>query len=470
MQTKNKPRILRSITLLILFVLFLIAGVCGGDPAYTFAKESGYSNVLDDLHKDSAFVESQYPANDKDYSLQVIQIAESEDNELFVYVYQPSGAGEYWKATSINISTAINESYSPQNYTLTLLSSNGVFAKYLVDGLTVKADAVRYYDIPSIYRLFLNGYDESPDNITTNEVAYPVAQLWTACTWNGERTYVWERTEVVTLTSQYAGHIYYPDGWSLVQYQSSCDRWFVAFSCDWDIDFLYEADVSYHQTYYYSRDGLGGKDEVTDEGVKSVTLTYDEAGGNEHNSPFGNTYEWKRISSMDEFLNDPSVKDVITDEALERIEGNDWVLSFVETPRRYWYDDYSSSQTWYQISEVTVLRLEFQINETHYNLGVVSNKQSSITPDGGYTPPKGGCTDISWETILMIIGLVLLLIILSPILPYIIQFIVWVISLPFKAIAAIIKAIQKSAKSKPKGNDIQKSLPAAKPKGNNKSK
>ena len=59
-----------------------------GQTAYA---ESGYSGVLDDLQKDDSFDESHYPAIADDYSLKLIQIAESVDGELFLYVYQPSG-------------------------------------------------------------------------------------------------------------------------------------------------------------------------------------------------------------------------------------------------------------------------------------------------------------------------------------------------------------------------------------------
>ena len=45
----------------------------------------------------------EYPANATDYSLSVIQIAESAAGELFVYVYQPSGAVADLRATCINM-------------------------------------------------------------------------------------------------------------------------------------------------------------------------------------------------------------------------------------------------------------------------------------------------------------------------------------------------------------------------------
>ena len=112
-------------------------------PVFARAESISYSGVLDDLKKDSSFKPSNYPQKAEDYSIQVIQLAESVDKELFVYAYQPSGKSKDLKASSINISTTINDAISFTNYKLELLNSNGVFYKYKVKGLTVKTDAAR---------------------------------------------------------------------------------------------------------------------------------------------------------------------------------------------------------------------------------------------------------------------------------------------------------------------------------------
>ena len=83
---------------------------------------------------------------------------------------------------------------------------------------------------------------------------------------------------------------------------------------------------------------------------------------------------------------------------------------------------------------------------------VVSDPTDNIPePDSPeiFDDEDGGCSG-SWQTILMILALLVLLIICLPILPYIVQFAVWLISLPFKLIGAIIKGIKKAAKKKPK--------------------
>ena len=46
-----------------------------------------YTNVLEDLKKDTSFDPGNYPAKADDYSLKIIQLAETVNKELFVYVY-----------------------------------------------------------------------------------------------------------------------------------------------------------------------------------------------------------------------------------------------------------------------------------------------------------------------------------------------------------------------------------------------
>lgn len=79
-----KKKILCILSLfLILFNLFISV------PVTIFAKES-YSSVIDDLSKDESFTEKDYPIDTDNYSIDIIEIAESKDNELIIYIYNPS--------------------------------------------------------------------------------------------------------------------------------------------------------------------------------------------------------------------------------------------------------------------------------------------------------------------------------------------------------------------------------------------
>lgn len=100
------------IMLLAIIVVFCTVYMAVQSPVIAMAESISYSGVLDDLKKDSSFKPSNYPQNAEDYSIQVIQLAESVDKELFVYAYQPSGKSKNLKASSINISTTINDAIS----------------------------------------------------------------------------------------------------------------------------------------------------------------------------------------------------------------------------------------------------------------------------------------------------------------------------------------------------------------------
>lgn len=485
MQTKNIPSILRLITLLILFVLFLIAGVCGGDSAYTFAKDSGYSNVLDDLHKDSAFDESQYLADDKDYSLQVIQIAESEDNELFVYVYQPCQDSYPLTATDINMSLSdkiggivvdeevVAGSETSKLYTLTLLNTSGVFAKYMVDDFSVSNDLVRYYTISSIYRDYIKGVDPDSgnDNIKTSR-AFAVGKQYAAMTTADGVVYSCKDIDFMVIENPFVDFLAYGtyDGFDLIFGNVDyTDIHYIAFTPDRQIDMLKEADITYTvQDYTFNGSGPdSGYSYGEKSGAQFKTLTGKEQVGVDGYPE----YTWNSIYTSEDFMNTTT----LTGEAKTQVENSEFVLVFLATKctvseMHDWMQGHYQMIEGTKVSDVSILRLMFETNGKTYNLGVVMDKQEGDDIPGNKPEYDDGCGGISWSTILMLVGLVVLLIILAPILPYIIQFIVWVISLPFKAIAAIVKGIQKAAKAKPKGSDIQKSLPAAKPKGNNKSK
>lgn len=160
-------------------------------PAKADENEVIYTDVLEDLQKDENFNVETYPAVADDYSLRVIQIAESVDKELLVYVYQPSAGVKDLTATTIRLSVpVVNELSSYDDYNLTLLSSNGVFGKYKVEGIAVKTDSVRYYEIIQITRAWDSDIDgETGNDNTISQVPYEVAQQWTAQTVDGQVFY-----------------------------------------------------------------------------------------------------------------------------------------------------------------------------------------------------------------------------------------------------------------------------------------
>lgn len=218
------------ISILLLFVLCITMWGGHMTAPQAYAESTSYSDVLDDLRKDENFSPSTYPSVANDYSLQVIQIAESTDKELFVYVYQPSGQAKDLRASSINIALVPRESISDvRNYKLTLLNSSGVFYKYRVDGLTVSSDTTRYYTVTTIYRPFDEMIDEGAEHGNeVTEVDYKVAKEYCFSMINGEPYSRVLDIETIEITDKFVGFVRYMDGFQL--YVGACDSHFVAFN------------------------------------------------------------------------------------------------------------------------------------------------------------------------------------------------------------------------------------------------
>ena len=448
--------IFRYACVLAMCVILLFTWAAGVNSPAVYAEESKYSDVMVDLRSDPDFNASDYPKAADDRSIDVITVGESVNGELFIYVYNPS---EDRTATSINISSGINNNFYPRNYMLECLSKTGVFGKYLVKDFTIKEDALRYYSIPSIFREFDGGVDEGLPDYNENiidEKSFAVGKLYTASTVDGKVSYTCQATETVEIIDPYVGMLRYSDGFWLWNFPYT-DSHYIAFSTDYPIDKLMEADVSYvtrSVTVNYPAIA-GAMPTVTyGEPVQAEPLTIyakDEA-GNSANGWFAKEYHWERIQTTEEFIE----SEELTDEGKQDVENTQWVLRFLETQydEQYWFQGgstlYSTS-----VSQVTILRLKFEVAGTVYNLGAVMDKQTGDhRPDNENTfeldwSNSGGCMD-ALSTVLMIIALLILLILLWPILPYIIKAVVWVITLPFKAIAALVNAIKKASTKKPK--------------------
>lgn len=456
-----------------LFVLFMVwavvltGGFLPSAVAYA-AGETVYSDVLEDLHTDESFSEEYYPVVLNDYSLNVIQIAESVDNELFVYVYQPSGHFKNLKASSINIALVPREDISDvKNYKLRLLSSNGVFYKYLVEGLTVGTASTRYYTIPSIYRPFDKTIDEDADHGNeVTEVVFAVAKEYCFSTINGEPFCRVLDIETIEITDKFVGFVRYSNGFEL--FPTRCDSHFVAFNTDRDIDRLFEAEVYYTtQSYSYSYlGGLFGHENETFGEVRDnyAHLYYEEKVEHTGDGLWAPTYTWNRIETVENFiagedieqtvytgaLLNVSVANNITDEGRAALAGKKWVLRFTETEYSLLWSENSYDTSSTIVGDVTILRLKFETDGVTYNLGVIDNKQSG-NPDIPINEEhyKVGLSETG-KWLLLIIAIILLLALLGPILPYIIKAVVWLISLPFKAIASLVKAVRKRKDDKPK--------------------
>lgn len=399
-----------------------------------------YSNVLYDLQKDENFNVDEYPSIKDDYSIKVIQIAESTGKELLIYIYQPSAEYKQLKFTTISISTIMdNENADFNLYNLTFLNSDGVFLKFKVEDFELKDDIMRRYNITEIHRQFDKGIDKELDNGNTiSEVTYRVAQDWTVTTVNNETYYKLNEIEVVEITDKYVGFVRY-NGSSAPSWLApldAMDSHFVAFSCNYEIDKLLSADVVYSsqswKKYSTSKSSFGD----INKNIKT-TLKYDDVVSSEGNGLFfKKAYSWNRIQKVDEFFTSVESSSIfecgifniatetkLKEESKGNIENKQWVLRFVETEYDATRHSLSHGGSYYTyqstiVRDVTILRLEFEIDGKVYNLGVVDNKQSGSGLPDNFT--KSIVELAEWFKILLIIvgalALLVLLVVLSPIL------------------------------------------------------
>lgn len=399
---KSLHKAIWAVLALIIF-FFSLSGICGG--AFC-APANVASDVLEDLQRDENFNLDDYPEILDDYSLNVIQIAESADGELFIYVYQPSGKGTGIYASSINIGRDKNDTadLSFPNYKLEYLNSSGVFYKYKVLNFELKEDNVRYYNISNILRPFKYFYDGASENDNkVSEVPYRVGQMWTAITVGDTVAYELTDSEVIEITQKYVGYVYLYQGSYVHQnlyMTATCSyKNFVAFSTDRPIDRLIQAEVQYSLCDLTFSICIG---DLCTEHIKGskcyehrgepveqepITLSADDktaapayGGFNAH------SYTWYNIQSTEEFLKDNNNSDYkLTTEGASNIEGTQWVLNFHKSDYTGKTDlkDFTphmnvKTET---VQDVMILRLMFETDGETYNLGVVDNKQT-----GGEAP------------------------------------------------------------------------------------
>lgn len=391
------------------------------------AAASAYSDVLQDLCMDTDFNFIDYPKKPDDYSIQVIQIAESASGELLIYAYQPSGT---LKASSINIAREQpdDKALTFVNYPLYYLNSNGVFFKYKVLLFDLSAAPVRYYSITNILRPYDAAIDAPPMEGVITETPNRVAQFWTVETVGDSVKYTMETSEVITVTQKVVGYCAYDDGLNLGwgAMEGITKAYFVAFDTDRPIDKLISADLTFYATrvrckfcgndkhdhgmFYDFAEG-----EYIDFGTgvhntEPLTITDKQTWGNQGGGNVRPVTKFlrKRIRTTSEFIADENNQDYKL-ETGNSLNGTKWVLNFYETQDKYktnnvWLSFVSGFSSLKGIADgeaelnnvynVQVLRLEFETDGKPYNLGVVDNKQSP-----GNKPvntPINNCGACSW--------------------------------------------------------------------------
>lgn len=415
--------------IVILSIVLCLCTLVSSMGALAYAEVSKYTTVSEDLARDETFDKSAYPYKRNDYSLQVITIAESNDDELFVYVYQPGGEQTDVTATLLHMAQG-KDNVDYKVYRLTKINSDGVFYKYRVEDFAIEDVRLRYYNISAIYRPFVSGVDEpATGGNEITEVNYNVSKCFALGVENGKFVTNVSDVETVTVTTKYVGFVRYYGGFTLIEGMDVCDSHFVAFDTDKQIDELIEATVYYKtQSYEHTVTTIDTKNVFGDKVDNYAELTNDQDVVFDGKGLISTTFTWKRIQTVDEFIANVEnekvyscigfdvnvTQNTITDQAKEQLKDKKWVLRFAETDYSYTAGNGSNVEKSTIVGDVSILRLMFKTNGKIYNLGVVDNHQSGsdepINKPGGIiiTPNNKG-----WNLLAVLLGVVIIALIIK---------------------------------------------------------
>ena len=465
---------MKKLAVLIVIFVLLFSLIPTGSVA--FAEDAIYSDVLADLQANEDFDINDYPLNQTDFSLNLLQVAEGNDNSLLVYVYQPS-AGKYdVHATKVRMSVDGGQNY--YDYNLTLLSRNSVFFKYKVDNYVadVSSTVRRTYDVVQIMRpadIALGDMVLDEHNNTITMVNYPVN--WTfIVAYNSEDdqfSYGMERLNTVRITDKYVGQVQFGNNDFTNLFSGGVERNFmlhyIAFNIDYESDFdFYKAKVSYNKKQYYY-DFLVPDMEEPVSGIRPLNDPDDpirvelcaDVSESYRGGIFGHTYTWDQIMTRDRFVsvvqnNGAFFKSDFTETGSSDIAGKEWVLCFASSEivdAFYNYTVHGVACTNQQIrkefvTDVSVFEVTFVENGCLVVHGVVDNYQSGDGIPDNYE--NYGFNEEWWANLweelqgwlrifLIVIGVIalcFLLYLLSPVL----KLLWFIVTLPFKVIKRLV--------------------------------
>lgn len=339
------------------------------------------SDILDDLGKDERFDLEEYPDDPTDYSLDVVQIAESDSLDLYVYVYQPSNDTRDYKAIYINMSVQnpTSKDLNYKLYPLILVDSHGTLDKYKVLNYVVSENEDRYYNIASIYRFFDSEVDDVSEAVDSIQCkGYKVGQYWHTYYYNDELYYEQKEIDVVEVDIKATGSVRYDEGFKL--YQDACDSHYVAFSVEnYKVDQIFDADITYTLNQYrkisYFTDREDEISLIDTEIHESEYLSSKDTGSNDGDGWLGMKYIWNRIEDVDTFTSDALANcgGSFSDEEYTAVKNAQFVFRFAETTWSKNVGDSYSSTVYSEAERIGILRLHFISEGKYYNLGVVSD-------------------------------------------------------------------------------------------------
>ena len=471
---KRTVNIIKKATLAILLVIISLFSTIF-TPVTAFAQENSYEKTpLTELSKADNFNVEDFEEDPTDYSLKVIQVAESAEGKLNIFTFQPArNTVELW-ASSINISYGFSsngENLTPKNYSLKLISTEGCFDKYEVEGFDVPSEEYKYYNIVSIYRRLSEDVptDEDITGGTTTEKAYEVGQQWSVHTINGVTSYKMNTFMTKTITQNLNGTLYYSSGLHLGNiasaYTGGLHSWFVAFDVeDTIVKHIYNATLTFqHRTVHDVRVSGESKDGYPEYGDWVIEENYSITDADEVTYSqvtwFGDDFQWNRIMSSTEYVTNAESQGVtFSEEARAEILASQWVFAYYETEYRhsettgFWVQhDYRYSEV-ENLSILTLKYMDFSGNV--YDVGIVSDKTTADDVIDGYAEGMLGLQEKMKEIAAIIsslLGLVGLLIlanfcpplfnVLIIIFKAIFNGFIWVLSFVFEILTIPLKLI-----------------------------
>lgn len=435
-----------------------------------FADTKSGSNVLEDLQKDEKFSKDNYPVNETNYSLKLIQIAESSEKELLVYVYQPCVSKDF-KVSSIVFSTGLYTGLDYNTYGLVFINSSGALYKYKVKGFTVSNGESRTYSISQMLRPFDSAVDPAPSDTsqTVTETPIEVNEMFVFSTINGSEYVERRKIETVKVTEKHIGFVRYSSGVLFGVGATNTDCYYVAFNTSKPMDRLKRAKL-YFSTRAYTE--LTSREYGSPENHTKWITENDPTVTSTKSGFFVEKYSWERIQTIKEFMASEQQTFVLYNGVFVNIKSNtdltveakallnnmSWVLRFYEST--YQLDTSGVTSSGYmkisgtEVSDVMLLQLEFETDGVTYNLGVIDNKQSgSSLPDN----ESKLTVELSenfldfLKIILFAVGAILLVVIGIVIFPYFIKFVGFILKIvfaPFKWLFGRSSVRQDSTKYK----------------------
>ena len=464
----------------LIIILSLIMMIFCFSPGIYLSAASVYSDVLDDLKKDEKFDISNYPSmtkadfdfvnndeiieNDVQYST-IITIAESDTNELFIYVYKPLISVYDLKCLKVSMSNEKRQGYEANGliiYDLELLSTNGVFEKYKLIDYQISSEVERYYNFVSLYREFNSTLDEEKDNFVIDAKADVVAQQYVFYKINGEYSCEVQKFKTLEIDILVDDELLFTNGITIgiiLGMQNKAGKLhYLAFNLvDYVAEAIIDADIRIVRKTIASYFELGLLYDGSPYKVEDISETEEYIYLSKTDEPeifdgkglLSYDYKWNKILSSDQFIEQMEAQSIEFDSTIKsNLEKSSWVFSYFLSEITVTNEVIYLKKTEDVIEEKGILRIHFiDPNGEHFNLGVVGDLTTSDNEFGGIGNSIKSSIDALKKTfdtgfskLFLILGIILLLLVLyfvKPLFSLIGSVLVAVIKLPFKLIKSI---------------------------------